>query len=95
MKKKMISPFFILLTVIMFGIKVNYGQSKKLLIKNVTIIDCTGSLPRQGMDVLITGNLITGIRKSSQVNYPAVLAWQNREMQPGLWIHWQHEEWIS
>jgi imidazolonepropionase-like amidohydrolase len=59
-----------------------------LVIRNVSIIDCTGRAPQSGMSVLISDGRIRAIRAASRLRAPGnaeVLEGRGKYLIPGLW----------
>lgn len=63
-------------------------EPKSIAITDVTVIDASGALPKSGMTVAITGNRITGLGESGQVQIPPgvqVVRATGKFLIPGLW----------
>src|SRR5260370_1510111 len=64
------------------------AMSKPLLIRDVTIIDCAGGLPRPRMSILISNGRIQSIRSVSKLKEPedvSILDGRGKYLIPGLW----------
>lgn len=74
------------------------AASPSVAIRDVTIIDVTGGPPREGMTVIVVGNRIAKIGRSSQVRVPRgaeVVRAGGKFLIPGLWdmhVHLGEEE---
>jgi imidazolonepropionase-like amidohydrolase len=65
-----------------------WGRSQSLAIKNVTVIDATGSAPEPGMTVILEGDRITEISPSKKAHVPknaVVVDGAGKFLIPGLW----------
>lgn len=87
---KLPALYFTLLILILpfFSKSQNRAHSEKLVFIHVTVINATGSLPKSNMTVVITGNRITEIGKTSKVHTPRgsqVIDASNKFLIPGLW----------
>lgn len=63
-------------------------QTVPLVIRDATVIDCSGRPPRSGMSILIIDEQIRGIARSSRLRIPEnaqVLDAQGKYLIPGLW----------
>ena len=64
------------------------SASQSLVLTNVTVIDMTGVPPQPNMTVVITGNRIAALGKSSEISLPQnaiVVDASGKFMIPGLW----------
>lgn len=64
------------------------ASTEPLLIRDVTVIGCTGQAPRSGMSVLISNGRIAAIGRGSEVKAPAnaeILDAHGKFLIPGLW----------
>ncbi len=71
------------------------AQPAPVAIIGVTVIDCTGAAPRPDQTVLITGNRITQIGKTGQIEIPkeaTVIPAKGKYLIPGLWDMHAHVE---
>lgn len=61
---------------------------RTLVIRDVTVIDCTGAKPQPGMTVVVRGNRIAAIRKAANLGVPKggrVVDGRGKYLIPGLW----------
>lgn len=64
------------------------GQTKSLAFTEVTVIDMTGGPPKTGMTVIINGNRIAAVGKSTRTKIPPgtrVIDSKGKYLIPGLW----------
>ena len=76
------------------------SKPNPLVLTHVTLIDMTGAPPKPDMTVIISGNRIARVGKTSQVPLPKfadVVDANGRFLIPGLWdmhIHWYDREYL-
>src|SRR5918911_803520 len=64
------------------------ASARVLAITGVTVIDATGAPARPGMTVVVTGDRITAVGKSGEVDVPEgarVVDGKGKYLIPGLW----------
>ena len=79
---------FVALICLASELAIAQNSSTSLLIRDVTIIDCAGHVPRSGMSVLISAGHIAAITSASQMKAPAntqLVDGRGKFLIPGLW----------
>jgi len=75
-------------------------STKSLALTHVTLIDMTGAPEKPDMTVIVTGNRIVRVGKTSQTpvpKYAEVLDANGRYLMPGLWdmhVHWYDRDYL-
>jgi imidazolonepropionase-like amidohydrolase len=79
---------FSLQLALLFLLCAGWGRTQSLAIKNVTVIDATGSAPRPGMTVIVQRDRIAEVSPSRRVHVPknaVVVDGNGKFLIPGLW----------
>src|SRR4026208_651996 len=81
--------FAFLLTILLSAsVIAQNSASQSLVLTHVTVIDMTAAPPKPNMSVVITGNRIVALGKSSEISLPQnaiVVDASGKFMVPGLW----------
>jgi len=90
--------FAFLLTILLSAsVIAQNSASQSLVLTHVTVIDMTGAPPKPNISVVITGNRIAALGKSSEISLPQnaiVVDASGKFMVPGLWdmhVHLNYE----
>jgi tetratricopeptide (TPR) repeat protein len=93
--------FFFCFIFIFIAFFVFAEDQKLLLLQNVVVIDGTGASAKKGMTVIIRGNHIDTIEKSSGMKIPegaSVVDCRGKFLIPGLWdmhVHWYDKRYLQ
>jgi imidazolonepropionase-like amidohydrolase len=75
-------------------------ETNRLVITHATVIDGTGSAPQENVTVVVSGNRIATIGKSTEVSVPAtgqIVDATGKFLIPGLWdmhVHWHDKDYL-
>src|SRR5258705_10496650 len=88
---------FLLTILLSASVIAQNSASQSLVLTHVTVIDMTGAPPKPNMTIVITGNRIAALGKSSEISLPQnaiVVDASGKFMIPGLWdmhVHLNYE----
>lgn len=100
MKRFLAAALMCVLPVLLLAHTTQNAQPKQLVFTHVTVIDATGAPANSDMTVVITGDRITEIGKTSKVSVPKnaqVVDATGKFLIPGLWdmhVHWYLKDYL-
>jgi imidazolonepropionase-like amidohydrolase len=100
MKKRLGSLFFPVLLCLLNAQQVPTPRSSALVFTHVTVIDGTGAAAKPDVTVIITGDRISRIGRSSTIQVPQdaqVVEARGKFLIPGLWdmhVHWSDTDYL-